>query len=294
MTQDQVIAGETKTTSGVDAPDREGTTSDVPAFEFGRNWQRFLELFSEQRVQTAVDSIRDFTGLPDLNGKSFVDVGCGSGLFSLAAHRLGAGRLVSFDVDEFSVRCCRHLHEQAGEPPSWTVRPGSILDEQLVAELGTFDVVYSWGVLHHTGRMWDAIRHAGGLVNRGGHFYITIYNYRRGPRGSRTWLRIKRQYNRMPPAGRTLMEYVYIANYFLSKLLRFKNPMTRIRDYQEKRGMNWRTDVTDWVGGYPYEFATVQEIFDFVRKTYPEFLLEGLKSTRGLGTNWFLFRRTGG
>ena len=293
MTQDQVIAGETKTTSRVDAPDRGATTSGVPAFEFGRNWQRFLELFSEQRVQTAVDSIRDFTGLRDLKGKTFVDVGCGSGLFSLAAHRLGAERLVSFDVDEFSVRCCRHLHEQAGAPDSWTVRPGSILDERLVAELGTFDVVYSWGVLHHTGRMWDAIRHAGGMVNPGGRFYITIYNRRRGPRGSRTWLRIKRQYNRMPPAGRKLMEYVYISNYFLSKLLGFKNPMKRIRNYQEKRGMNWRTDVTDWVGGYPYEFATVQEIFDFVRRTYPDFLLEGLKSTRGLGPNWFLFRRAG-
>ena len=58
-------------------------------------------------------------------------------------------------------------------------------------------------------------------------------------------------------------------------------------------GMNWRTDVTDWVGGYPYECATVQEIFDFVRQTFPDFLLEGLKSTRGLGTNWFLFRRVG-
>lgn len=267
------------------------STDDAPAFEFGRNWQRFLELFSEQRVQTAVDSIRDFTGVPDLKGKSFVDVGCGSGLFSYAAHRLGAERLVSFDVDEFSVRCCRHLHEHAGTPASWTVRPGSILDEQFVADLGTFDMVYSWGVLHHTGRMWDAIRNAGGMVNPGGYFYITIYNARRGVRGSGTWLRIKRVYNRMPPAGRKLMESVYVTNYFLSRLIRFRNPMKRIRDYQQKRGMNWRTDVTDWVGGYPYECATVQEIFDFVRQTFPDFLLEGLKSTRGLGTNWFLFRR---
>ncbi|MHC4651550.1 MAG: class I SAM-dependent methyltransferase [Planctomycetota bacterium] len=293
MTQDQVIAGETKTASRPDTPDRNAGASGVPTFAFGQNWHRFLELLSEQRVKTAVDSIRDFTGLPDLKGKSFVDIGCGSGLFSLAAYRLGAERLVSFDVDEFSVACCRHLHEQAGAPASSIVRGGSILDEQLVAELGTFDVVYSWGVLHHTGRMWDAVRNAGGMVNPGGYFYITIYNRRRGLRGSRTWLRIKRLYNRMPPAGRKLMEYVYIANYFQSKLIRFKNPMKRIRDYQEKRGMNWRTDVTDWVGGYPYEFASVQEIFDFVRQTFPDFLLEGLKSTRGLGTNWFLFRRTG-
>ncbi|MHC4128163.1 MAG: class I SAM-dependent methyltransferase [Planctomycetota bacterium] len=293
MTQEQVIARDPKAPSGAGAPDPEDPTSDVPAFAFGKNWQRFLDLFSEERVQTAAESIRDFTGLPDLKGKSFVDIGCGSGLFSYAAHRLGADRLVSFDVDEFSVRCCRHLHERAGAPASWIVRSGSILDEQLVAELGTFDVVYSWGVLHHTGRMWDALRHAGGMVNRSGYFYITIYNNRRGLRGSRSWLRIKRLYNRMPPVGRKFMEYVYIANWFQSRLIRFKNPMKRIRDYQQKRGMNWRTDVTDWVGGYPYEFATVQEVFDFVRKNFPDFLLEGLKSTRGLGTNWFLFRRVG-
>ncbi|MHC4775005.1 MAG: class I SAM-dependent methyltransferase, partial [Planctomycetota bacterium] len=191
MTQEQVIARDPKAPSGAGAPDPEDPTSDVPAFAFGKNWQRFLDLFSEERVQTAAESIRDFTGLPDLKGKSFVDIGCGSGLFSYAAHRLGADRLVSFDVDEFSVRCCRHLHERAGAPASWIVRSGSILDEQLVAELGTFDVVYSWGVLHHTGRMWDALRHAGGMVNRSGYFYITIYNNRRGLRGSRSWLRIK-------------------------------------------------------------------------------------------------------
>jgi 2-polyprenyl-6-hydroxyphenyl methylase/3-demethylubiquinone-9 3-methyltransferase len=118
MTQDPVIAGETKTSSRADAPDREAATSTVPTFEFGKNWQRFLDLFSERRVRTATDSIRDFTGLTDLKGKTFVDVGCGSGLFSLAANRLGAERLVSFDVDEFSVRCRRHLHEQAGAPAS--------------------------------------------------------------------------------------------------------------------------------------------------------------------------------
>jgi 2-polyprenyl-6-hydroxyphenyl methylase/3-demethylubiquinone-9 3-methyltransferase len=239
MTPHQVIAGDSKTTARADAPRGDAPASGAPAFAFGRNWQRFLELFSEQRVQTAAESIQDFTGLRDLKGKTFVDVGCGSGLFSYAAHRLGADRLVSFDVDEFSVRCCRHLHEQAGAPATWSVREGTILDEQLIAELGAFDVVYSWGVLHHTGRMWDAIRNAAGMVDRGGYFYISIYNKRRGLRGSRTWLRIKRLYNRMPPAGRKLMEYVYIANYFQSKLIRFKNPMKRIRDYQEKRGMNW-------------------------------------------------------
>ncbi|MFC7649809.1 50S ribosomal protein L11 methyltransferase [Streptosporangium lutulentum] len=59
-------------------------------FAFGRNWKAFAHLVDETRVATAVDSLCAALGIEDLTGRTFLDVGCGSGLFSLAAHRLGA------------------------------------------------------------------------------------------------------------------------------------------------------------------------------------------------------------
>lgn len=262
-------------------------------FSFGRNWQEFLACVNEDRKRIAEQSIRDFMKVDDLKGKTFVDVGCGSGLFSLAAHRLGAERIVSLDVDPFSVQCCRHLHEEANSPENWRIIEGSVLDADFVASLGQFDVVYSWGVLHHTGDMWTAIRHAAGLVNDRGRFYLSIYNRKRGLFGSATWLCIKKLYNRMPGVGKKMMLWAYMAYYFQSKLLRFKNPFRLIREYPKRRGMAWRTNLIDWIGGHPYEYATVQEIFDLVCHEIGGFTLSNLQTTRGLGTNSFLFDRRG-
>jgi 2-polyprenyl-6-hydroxyphenyl methylase/3-demethylubiquinone-9 3-methyltransferase len=126
-------------------------------FEFGANWLRFLELLDDRRVELAEDSLRSMLGVADLRGRSFLDAGSGSGLFSLAAHRLGA-RVHSFDYDPQSVACTREVKRRYAEgDPAWSIEEGSVLDPAYLARLGTFDVVYSWGVLHHTGARWDAL-----------------------------------------------------------------------------------------------------------------------------------------
>jgi SAM-dependent methyltransferase len=229
--------------------------------------------------------------LKDLSGLSFIDVGCGSGLFSLGAYRLGAQHIVSLDVDPFSVGSCEELKKRAGDPDNWEVLAGSILDESFVAQIGKADVVYAWGSLHHTGDMWRAIRNAAVLVEKGGLLYLSIYNKVTGRKGSEFWLRVKRLYNRSPKIGKRFLEALYFLRYgLLSNLVSLRNPVTFCRRYSQGRGMNYWIDISDWLGGYPYEFASAGEIFRFcTRKLGMELI--NLRTTSTLGINEFLFRK---
>lgn len=140
-------------------------------FAFGKNWQRFLTSLDEDRVRRAEESLTEFMNLPDLHGMSFLDIGCGSGLFSQAALNLGVDRIVSFDADPFSVECCKYLQARANSPEHWEIHQGSVLDRDFLGSLGTFDIVYAWGVLHHTGKMWEAIGNSAELIAPGGFYY---------------------------------------------------------------------------------------------------------------------------
>jgi SAM-dependent methyltransferase len=268
-------------------------------FSFGRNWQDFLRSFDEERVKAAEESLTSFLNFPDLSGKHFVDIGCGSGLFSYAACNLHAERIVSFDVDRFSVECCRYLREKAGNPSNWDILEGSILDRDFLAELKTFDIVYSWGVLHHTGKMWEAVENAASLVKPGGQYYIALYNKILGRNGSESrvhgfWSTVKRLYNAHPAIGNYVLVPLAMAAYMAIVTARLENPLTHIRRYKSHRGMSWKTDAIDWLGGYPYEYASVEEVFKFVKMKFPDFTLVNLKVTSGRGLNWYLFQRAAG
>ncbi len=270
--------------------------SDKGRFSFGKNWQDFLRSYDQDRLYEACRSLSDFIGLDELTGKSFLDIGCGSGLFSYAAHSLGAAPIVSFDIDPFSVECCKRLRTLAQNPPSWVVRQGSILDDKFIASLGTYDIVYSWGVLHHTGKMWEALNNAMKLVSPDGYLYIALYNKIVGRNGRpswihKFWLSIKKAYNKHPFLGRYVFEPAAMSAYILMLLVMRTNPYRYIKEYKSHRGMSWKTDATDWLGGYPYEFASVEEVFSFVRSCDPSFFLVNIKTTSGRGLNWYLFKR---
>ena len=260
-------------------------------FSFGKNWQDFLSVYlNEDRITLAKKSLSDFLGNQRLSGKSFLDIGCGSGLFSLAAYRMGASEIVSFDFDPFSVKCCEYLKEKEGNPENWIVATGSILDESFLNTIEKSDIVYSWGVLHHTGSMWQAIRNAAKMVKPGGLFYIAIYNKVEEPFGSMTWLSLKRFYNRRAKAGKKIVESVFVSMIVLKMLITLKNPVSVIRNYREKRGMSFIIDIRDSLGGYPYEYASTEDIFEFCKKEFG-FVLENLKTVNSLSLNEFLFRR---
>jgi SAM-dependent methyltransferase len=260
-------------------------------FPFGKNWEKFVARITDDRIQQARTSLTGFMGVKDFVGKSFVDIGCGSGLFSYAAFLLGAKRLVSFDADPFSVSCARYLREKAGWPMHWTIHQGSVLDLDFLRSLKTFDIAYAWGVLHHTGNMWEAVRNSARLVADGGVYYIALYNRQEGMWGSQHWARVKRFYNSSPRPVRRLMEWYYVLTRPVGRnLLRLRNPLKSIKEYGGRRGMHWKTDLVDWLGGYPYEYATVDEVSAFMKKEFASFRLSNLKTELGLGNNWYLYR----
>jgi 2-polyprenyl-6-hydroxyphenyl methylase/3-demethylubiquinone-9 3-methyltransferase len=182
-------------------------------YGFGKNWKTFLDKnFSEARLLEAEKSLRSLLAGENLVGKSFMDIGCGSGLFSLAALRLGASKVISFDVDEESVACCRRLANDyhGSDSREWRIFQGSILDPEVVKQVERCDVVYAWGVLHHTGNMWQAVENGGRLVERGGLFVIGIYNWLGGRLGTETWRKLKKWYCSAPRWQTVIWEWMYI------------------------------------------------------------------------------------
>jgi 2-polyprenyl-6-hydroxyphenyl methylase/3-demethylubiquinone-9 3-methyltransferase len=256
-------------------------------FPFGRNWRRFLEVLDEQRIETARRSLIGGLGEERIAGRRVLDVGCGSGLFSLAALRSGASRVHSFDFDPESVACARVLRRRFPGAARWTVEIGSILDEDYVRALGRWDVVYAWGVLHHTGDLWRALGNASTLVAPGGALFVAIYNDD-GLR-TRVWHEVKRLYNR-GPAARLAVAGAFIP-YFITAgaaadLVAGKNPLRRYLDYSSRRGMSFVHDWLDWLGGLPFEPARPEAVFAFLQAR--GFALEHLRTSRA-GCNEFVF-----
>ena len=260
-------------------------------FEFGKNWANFLDTVDDSAVERAVESLRDMLGVGSLEGRTFIDIGSGSGLFSLAARELGA-QVTSFDYDANSVATTRRLRElkRPGDP-HWRIEQGSVLDASYLETLGKFDVVYSWGVLHHTGAMWTALENALRVAKPSCRLFVAIYNDQ--GRASVWWLRTKRLYNWLPPPLRFLVLWPCFLRLrgpmFVRGLLR-GHPLREWREYSRIRGMSAWYDVVDWVGGLPFEVAKPEQIFDLYRAH--GFQLTRMKTCAGgRGCNEFVFVR---
>lgn len=252
-------------------------------FGFGQNWSRYLSVLTESRVSEAESSIVEMLGGASIEGLSVLDIGSGSGLFSLAARNMGA-KVTAFDYDQNSVACTQRVRETyRRDDKDWNISQGSILDKKFMSGLGKYDLVYSWGVLHHTGEMWTALDNAIGCVEERGRLLIALYN----DQGwiSRYWTVVKRIYN-SGMIGKVLMilmhsPYLLGARY-LSRLFSGR---------KLERGMSLWYDMLDWLGGYPFEVAKPVEVIDHVQRKGFSLVKSRLCGTRH-GCNEFLFQKS--
>jgi SAM-dependent methyltransferase len=262
-------------------------------FEFGKNWSIFLNSLNDERISLAEQSLLKKLNLRTLEGKTFLDIGSGSGLFSLAAKRLGAS-VHSFDFDPHSVNCTTELKAKYfPNDENWVIETASVLDNQYMNALPAFDIVYSWGVLHHTGDLDNALHNTVKKVKDQGSLFIAIYNDQ-GNKSAR-WLKIKQGYNYMPYGLKWIIWIPMLIRIWwratLKDFLKGK-PFYTWKHYAEfeSRGMTPFRDLLDWVGGLPFEVASPEKIFNFYKDK--NFQLSMLKTCGGgLGCNEFVFRK---
>lgn len=224
-------------------------------FEFGENWKAYSRKIDQQRIDSAVEGLTKL--FPDgLMGTTFLDIGCGSGLHALAALKLGAASVLGIDLDENSVETTRRVLAERSPHAGWRAEIVSIFDAS-PDKLGTFDVVYSWGVLHHTGDMWRAIEQAAALVKPGGRLAIAIY----APTAlDPLWKAEKALYTHAPRPVQWLMRQGFMAAILAAKVCSGANPVAYVRSYSQVRGMDFSHDAHDWLGGHPYETASAEEL----------------------------------
>jgi SAM-dependent methyltransferase len=252
-------------------------------FSFGKNWQSFSNSsLSQERILRARKAFHDLFDGIELRGKRFIDIGFGQGLSLLFAIESGAEAFgIDNDMENSSALETTRTIMNCAQIP--VVQIVSILDSAFVRRHEhQFDIVHSWGVLHHTGDMTKAIENACALVSDNGYFICSIYNKHWT---SPIWKRIKWMYNVLPsPFQRVIIGVLYPIIYCAKWLATGKSPTIM------ERGMDFFHNVVDWVGGYPYEYATMKEIMDLVCR-------QGLHCIRGFsakvptGCNEFVFRR---
>lgn len=261
-----------------------------PRFAFGANWHDFAEVIDDHRIVEAEQGLLQLVGPKALRGASLLDIGCGSGLHALAALRLGAERVAAIDIDPMSTATTQLLLRRCGLADRADIRTMSIFDAAPNV-LGTYDIVYSWGALHHTGDLWRAMERATSLVNPGGMFVFALY--RRTPLCP-LWLLEKRFYARTKQPVQNVIRIAFVSAFAVGLLLTGRNPRRYADDYIRCRGMSYWHDVHDWLGGYPYESAAPEDVEAFATRHGLALVRQRLAARRlglfGTGCSEYVYR----
>jgi SAM-dependent methyltransferase len=262
-------------------------------FAFGKNWLDYASKIDELKIHQAAEDLRRLSGGRRLHGKTFLDIGCGSGLHSLAALRLGAVRVVGIDIDPDSVAASTATVARFAPGAHAEFKVRSVF-EVTPEEFGSFEVVYSWGVLHHTGDMVAAIEAAARMVAPGGEFYLALYGK---TAFCGLWRRVKHWYSNATPQSQRRTMGVYLLLFRARCWIKGRDLASYVGDYGCRRGMDFYNDVHDWLGGYPYESIAPDACHDLLAQSGFTLEREFIQRRRfpkgilGSGCDEYAFRR---
>ncbi len=264
----------------------EGGTA-LKQFDFGQNWQDFsANRLDDIHIEQARLHFRELMAGVELKGKTFLDIGFGQGLSLLIAHQEGA-QVTGMDINPKCAQVVEKNKPALGVEAHIETVVGSVLSQDDLQKLQdrTFDIVHSWGVLHHTGDMDKAIDNACRFVKPEGLLVVAIYNRHWS---SLPWLCIKWLYCHVPEVFQKIMIGLFYPVILLAKfMVTGKNP------FRMSRGMDFYYNIVDWVGGYPYEYASIEEMEDILaRKGFR--LIKETPAKVPTGCNEFIFRKNAG
>ena len=226
-------------------------------FAFGDNWADYAENVSLREIENARLGLEKLLSASEIAGKTVIDIGCGSGIHSLAFLNANCSYLEGFDFDPKSVETTKKLLSRffVSEIRKFSIYEGDILNSDFNRK---FDIVYSWGVLHHTGNLRRAIQRAGSLVQDDGFFVFAFY--RKTP-FCWFWKIEKWIYSKLPSTFQTPLRFMYIQMFKFIHVLRGRGSFSEFeRNYKSGRGMDFLIDVHDWLGGHPYESISPFEV----------------------------------
>jgi len=249
-------------------------------FNFGKNWLNYSKTVKNEDLETMKESLVNLIGLENIKDKTFLDIGCGSGLFSIAAKKLGAGKVIGIDILPDSIKSSEE-NKKKFDVQDISFERLSILDDK-IKNLGRFDVVYAWGSLHHAGEMWKAIENTIHCVENNGLLVLAIYNKHWT---SKFWWNIKKIYNCKNRIIKKIIELWYFIFIVPVKFVLF------MKEYlKDRRGMNVYHNAIDWLGGFPYEYAAKKEIVLFLKKKNFR-IIKYIPARGSTGCNEFVFKK---
>lgn len=262
---------------------REVTGKEMERFAFGRNWASYAAGVGARQIDEARACLLKLIPEEELRGRTMLDIGCGSGLHSLAALQSGA-RVTAIDIDPDSVATTRALLARHGFDCDVSVT-------DVFEAAGSYDVVYSWGVLHHTGDLWRAMERAASLVRPGGLFAFALY---RATSCDAFWTWEKRWYTRATPAAQAFARFLYRAAYRVNCLAKGESYAALRAGYATSRGMDFEHDIRDWLGGHPYQATLAPEVEAFMAargfKPVRVFALPKGRGLLGSGCDEYVYR----
>ena len=176
------------------------------------------------------------------------------------------------------------LANQLADGPTPHFCVADALSPPFQEEKARFDVVYAWGSLHHSGALWQALATTAQMVSpTDGRLVVAIYNRQWT---SWLWRIVKRVYNVVPALVQRVLNAAFAVLIYAALLVFLRSDPLR-----KERGMDFWYDVIDWIGGYPYEYASVTEVTAFLEML--GFQLESVRFPRvATGNNEYIFRRT--